>query len=529
VALQEIDQVISATLDLDEVLDRVTREMQHVVAYDSMSVMLIEDDRLEIIAAQGFEDPDQIIGMTFPNKPDFPNYEVMERRRPVTSTRIKEEYPKFTQPLDQENSEKIEAWLGVPLVSHEAVIGMFAIDRYESHPFTDEDIIIAQQFANRAAIAIDNAQLYEKTRRQVKQLLALRKIDGVITSSLSRDQSLPVILRLVQKALGVDAAEVLLYDQEAQKLIFENAIGMKSTPNAEIAIPLGHGYSGKVAATREPYFIPEVDNKNGKEEFPVSLQEEGTVSYYGFPLVTKDELIGVINLFTRTKFDPDEDWLDFADTLIRQAAIAVDNITLFDNLQQAVEDLQQAYDKTIVGWSKALELRDQETLGHSERVVDLSLEVARHFGFEEGDLLHLRRGIFLHDIGKMGIPDNILHKPGPLTEEEWVIMRQHPVFAYNMLKGIDYLEPALKIPHYHHERWDGSGYPEGLTGRDIPLEARIFMVVDIYDALRSDRPYRDAWSQEKTINYIKEQAGRELDPEVVAVFLKIIQDERWGV
>jgi len=245
--------------------------------------------------------------------------------------------------------------------------------------------------------------------------------------------------------------------------------------------------------------------------------------------VTKDELIGVINLFTRTKFDPDEDWLDFADTLIRQAAIAVDNITLFDNLQQAVEDLQQAYDKTIVGWSKALELRDQETLGHSERVVDLSLEVARHFGFEEGDLLHLRRGIFLHDIGKMGIPDNILHKPGPLTEEEWVIMRQHPVFAYNMLKGIDYLEPALKIPHYHHGRWDGSGYPEGLTGRDIPLEARIFMVVDIYDALRSDRPYRDAWSQEKTINYIKEQAGRELDPEVVAVFLKIIQDERWGV
>jgi PAS domain S-box-containing protein len=522
-ALQEIDQVISSTLDMDEVLNRITREMQHLVQYDSMSVMLLESDRLEIIAAHGLKDPDEIIGMTFQNEPAYPNYEVIEEAHPVTSIRISEEFPKFTQPLDLENSEKIKAWLGLPLVSHEEVIGMFAVDRFEANAFTNEDIIIAQQFANRAAIAIDNAQLYEQARRQLDRLKLLRKIDGVITSSLSQDQSLPVILRLVQKGLGVDAAEILLYDQEAQVLIFENTIGMKSTLQEEITIPLGHGYSGQVAETRVPHFIPEVDYDNGNGNFPVSLKREEIVSYYGFPLVTKGALIGVINLFTRTKFDPDDDWLDFAETLIRQAAIAVDNITLFNDLQQAIEDLRQAYDKTIQGWAKALELRDQETEGHSERVVDISLRLARRFGFAEDYLPHIRRGILLHDIGKMGIPDVILHKPGPLTEEEWEVMRQHPVFAYNMLMDIDYLEPALTIPHYHHERWDGSGYPEGLKGEEIPLEARIFMVVDIWDALTSDRPYRDAWSKEKTIAYLEEQAGKQLDPEVVKVFLEVLQ------
>jgi PAS domain S-box-containing protein len=528
VALQEIDQVISATLDLDEVLDRVTKTMQQVVDYDSMSVMLIKDNSLEIIAARGFDNNDEIVGMRFPNKPDFPNYEVIESVHPVTSTRIVEAYPKFTQPLDHKKSEIIKAWLGVPLVSHEAVIGMFAVDRFEANPFTDEDIIIAQQFANRAATAIDNARLYEQTRRQLRQLLLLRKIDGVITSSLSRDQSLPVILRHIQKGLGVDAAEILFYDKEAQELILEKSIGMKSAPQKEITIPLGHGYSGQVAETREPHFIPVVEYEIGQENFPVNFEREEIVSYYGFPLITKGELIGVVNLFTRTKFEPDEEWFDFAETVCRQAVITVDNITLFDNLQLAIDELQQSYDKTIAGWSKALELRDKETQGHSERVLELSIAVARRFGYEEQDLQHLRRGVLLHDIGKMGIPDSILHKPGPLTDEEWVVMRRHPVFAYNMLKDIDYLRPALKIPHYHHERWDGSGYPEGLAGQEIPLEARIFMVVDIYDALTSDRPYRGAWSVKKTIEYLQEQAGKELDPEVVAVFLEIIQEQQVG-
>jgi len=524
-ALQEIDQVISATLDLEEVLDRITEEIHNVVDYDSLSVMLLEEGQLEIIAAQGFDNKDEIIGWTFPNTPDYPNFEVITEAHPVTSTRISEDFPEFTQPNQEELSAKISAWLGVPLVNHERVIGMFAIDRFEANAFTDEDIIITQQFANRAAIAIDNARLYERTRRQLEQLSILRKIDGVITSSLNLDRSLAVILRQVQKGLGVDAVEILLYDNATQELVLENTIGMKSTLHEEITIPIGYGYSGQVAKTRKSLLIPSVDHENGDTDFPVNLIKEKIVSYYGFPLETKGELIGVINLLARRKLEPDDHWIGFAETLCSQVAIAVDNITLFNNLQVANQELRKAYDKTIEGWAKALELRDQETQGHSERVVGLSIAVAKRFGFKEEDLPHLRRGIFLHDIGKMGIPDRILNKPGPLSDEEWVIMRQHPEFAHNMLKDIDFLKPALNIPRYHHERWDGSGYPEGLVGKNIPLAARIFMVVDIWDALTSNRPYRGAWSEEKTIAYLKEQAGKMLDPEVVAVFLEIIQGD----
>ena len=189
-------------------------------------------------------------------------------------------------------------------------------------------------------------------------------------------------------------------------------------------------------------------------------------------------------------------------------------------LRQAHTELAQAYNETIVGWGRALELRDYETEGHSQRVTELSLRLARAMGItDESELIHIQRGALLHDIGKMGVPDNILLKSGPLTDAEWEIMRQHPVYAYDMLKPIAYLHPALDIPYCHHEKWDGSGYPRGLKGEEIPLAARIFSVVDVWDALRSDRPYRAAWSKETVLDYIHQRAGQQFDPQVVQVFL----------
>lgn len=191
-------------------------------------------------------------------------------------------------------------------------------------------------------------------------------------------------------------------------------------------------------------------------------------------------------------------------------------------IRQANIRLAQAYDETLAGWAKALELRDQETEGHSQRVTEMTVQLAEAMGFSEAELVHVRRGALLHDIGKMGIPDNILLKPGPLTEEEWQIMRQHPVYAYEMLSPIEYLKPALIIPCYHHERWDGSGYPRGLKGTEIPLAARIFAVVDVWDALTSDRPYRSAWSPAKAYAHICEQSGTSFDPQVVQMFRQLV-------
>jgi putative nucleotidyltransferase with HDIG domain/PAS domain S-box-containing protein len=187
-----------------------------------------------------------------------------------------------------------------------------------------------------------------------------------------------------------------------------------------------------------------------------------------------------------------------------------------------ITDIVEAYDATIEGWSMALELRDQETEGHTLRVAEMTLELASAMGISEEKLVHIRRGALLHDIGKIGIPDSILLKPGKLTKEEWEIMKQHPVFAYKMLSRITYLEPALDIPYCHHEKWDGTGYPRGLKGEQIPLAARIFAIIDVWDALRSDRPYRNAWQEDEIREYIRAQSGSHFDPNVVDAFFKII-------
>ena len=240
------------------------------------------------------------------------------------------------------------------------------------------------------------------------------------------------------------------------------------------------------------------------------------------PLVAKGRIKGVLEIFHRTLLEPDQEWLDFLGALAAQAAIAIDNASLFDAVQRSNVELALAYDATIEGWSHALDLRDKETEGHTLRVTEMTLRLAQAVGLSEDEQVHIRRGALLHDIGKMGIPDSILLKPGPLTEAEWVIMRQHPVYAYEMLHSVAYLRPAFDIPYCHHEKWDGSGYPRGLSGRAIPLAARIFTVVDVWDALRSDRPYRAAWPEEKVRHYIQEQAGKHFDPKMVEVFLQMV-------
>ena len=198
-----------------------------------------------------------------------------------------------------------------------------------------------------------------------------------------------------------------------------------------------------------------------------------------------------------------------------------ENKKLHTDLEHSHAELLHTYDTTLEGWSRFLDLRDKGTAGHSLRVKDLTIRFARTLGFSEDELLHIGRGALLHDIGKMGIPDNVLLKPGPLDAEEQAIMHRHPVYAYEMLSPIAYLRPALDIPYGHHEKWDGSGYPRGLKGEEIPLAVRIFSIVDIWDALRSDRPYHMAWPKEKVCSYLQSLAGTHLDPTIVNAFLKM--------
>ena len=222
----------------------------------------------------------------------------------------------------------------------------------------------------------------------------------------------------------------------------------------------------------------------------------------------------------REPFTPEK--LRLARSIGDQAAIAIDNARLFNDLQTSNENLSRAYEATIAGWSAALDLRDKETEGHAQRVTEMTYRLAKSMGFNEQELAQVRYGALLHDIGKMGIPDNILLKPGKLTDEEWVVMRMHPEYAYQMLKPITYLGPALGIPYCHHEKWDGTGYPRGLKGEEIPRAAQIFAIIDVYDALTSDRPYRKSWPREKTLEYIRALSGSQFNPHVVEEFMEMI-------
>jgi HD-GYP domain-containing protein (c-di-GMP phosphodiesterase class II) len=243
--------------------------------------------------------------------------------------------------------------------------------------------------------------------------------------------------------------------------------------------------------------------------------------YYALPLIAKNEVKGVLETFSRPGAVLSEEWQDFAATLAGQAAIAIDNSEMLTELTQSNTDLRLAYETTLEGWSRALDLRDNDTQGHTARVAALTVILGREMGMSPEEIMHLRRGALLHDIGKMGIPDAILLKPGPLTPEEWEVMRRHPAYAYDLLSPIHYLRPALDIPHLHHERWDGSGYPFGLKGEETPIAARVFAVVDVWDALTSARPYRSEVPEDRAREIIREGSGKDFDPRVVEAFLRL--------
>jgi len=236
------------------------------------------------------------------------------------------------------------------------------------------------------------------------------------------------------------------------------------------------------------------------------------------PLIFNGEVKGMLNIVGPNLSEID---IPALRAFSSQIAVALENSYLVDRLQSAKKELENAYQATLEGWVQALDLRDHETEGHTLRTAEATVCLAQFMGYPEASIPHVRRGALLHDISKLSVPDRILRKPGPLTKAEWTIMKQHPVIAYQWLSRIDYLEPALDIPYCHHERWNGSGYPRGLEKVDIPTSARIFTVVDVWDAMTSDRPYRQRIPESKVAVFIKSQAGILFDPQVVDRFFEL--------
>jgi len=358
-----------------------------------------------------------------------------------------------------------------------------------------------------------------RIQRQLRRLAALTQIDAAITGNLDLERTAKVILEQSVNQLTVDAAAILLFKSPTQTLEYFDGIGFYTDAIKKSNLRLGQNFAGRAALERRT--IKATEESPGFRNYdPFAV--EGFRCYYGVPLIAKGQIKGVLEVFNHDLIDPSPGWLSFLETIAGQAAIAIENAEMVDNLERSNMELRLAYNNTLEGWAKALELRDFETEGHSQRVTDLTIQIARAVGIPDDELVHVQRGALLHDIGKMGIPDHILLKDGPLDDDEWEIMRKHPLYAHDMLSTITFLRPALDIPLYHHEKWNGTGYPYGLAAEAIPLAARVFAIVDVWDALSSNRPYRPAWPQAKILALIHSESGKHFDPNVVTAFEQII-------
>ena len=340
-----------------------------------------------------------------------------------------------------------------------------------------------------------------------------------LRTAISLSEVLDTILDQVTRLLRSGGASFIMRDEITGDGIKIASRGQLET-SSNRRIPNGQGISGWVISSGKVYITNDLQND------PLMFLKEnigGLNALVSMPLSVEDKIIGSLQVARNHQFT-DED-LQLFIAISDLAASAIHRAYLYQKGEEQARELTEAYEATLMGWSEAMELRDRETRGHSMRVVDKSVNLARRLLISEEDITQLRRGSLLHDIGKMGIPDSILLKPGPLSEDEWRIMKKHPVMAFQMLAGVPYLKQALDVPLYHHERWDGKGYPYGLREKQIPILARIFAVVDVWDALTTDRPYRPGWSQEETLEYIAQQANKQFDPEIVSGFLEMMKNK----
>jgi len=512
--------LVSATMrsanTLDEMLPRLLDQTMELIGTESGSIWLYDaaNDSMNLVRQRSGE------GLITPVNPG----EVIPRLVVRSGEAIVSHEFRSDMRVPEYSRQQVPENIGgvcVPLNSNENVIGALCINVPLPREITQDEVRILNALAEIGGNTIQRMRLHEQTVKQLQRLDALRAIDLVISSTRDLQVTLNLVLDQIIKQLRVDAASILLTRPASGRLEFVAGEGFYSRNIESSDTRIGEGYAGQAVLERRTVRVPDLRNEHERFMRRGLLADEEFVSYFGVPLIGKGEVKGVLEIFHRSELNPDQEWLSFLETLGGQTAIAIENASLFQDLQRSNFELAMAYDATIEGWSHALDLRDKDTEGHTLRVTEMAIKIARAMGVEEDQLIHMRRGGLLHDIGKMAVPDNILLKPEPLTEEEWEIMRQHPQLAYDWLVAIPFLKYALEIPYSHHEKWNGTGYPHGLRGELIPLAARIFTVADVWDALTNDRPYRKAWPPSQAIAYIREKSGTYFDPKVVEVFLEL--------
>lgn len=367
---------------------------------------------------------------------------------------------------------------------------------------------------------------YDKVVMQIsaRELSTLLKVSSSLASTMDISEVLQIAIESVVDLFDLETGAIYTIENNVLFLGATTPPLPPGFPDSMRFAPLAdHPHIEKAVQTRGPVYLHDAGIESLSAAERVVVEARRLVSILYFPLLLKETVVGVFIIGTTDRprlFHSHE--MELAYVLSSEVSLAIANAQLYEKARQAVTDISQAYNATLEGWSRMLDMRDHVTEEHTHRVTELTVALAQRMRFPDSELGHLRRGALLHDIGKMGIPDSILQKPGALSNEERAIMQTHPEKAYQILSRIEYLLPAVDIPYCHHEKWDGTGYPRGLRGEQIPLSARLFAVVDVFDALTSDRPYRNAWKKEKALSYIREQSGKHFFPDVVKVFCEMV-------
>lgn len=492
-----------------ETLDTAAR----LVRAHSGSLMLLDEEANTLFIAESINLPDGVIAATRVKIGDGVAGWVAAQQRPllliggIDPTKYPRAFPK---PQTIGSSVCIPLLVRDPDASELRVLGVLNLGRRVQSPvLTEEDLQLVTAFCANAAIVIYNARLSKMIKQRARHLEYLIEINRNLTQSLHLDEVLQSVITTAVELLHCESGSILLVDKETQELVFRVVHGPASAQLLGTRLPPGAGIAGAVAREGKPLIVNDAqsDPRHYKEIDDQTAHQ--TISLLCVPLITKGHVIGVLEVLNKIDHTPfDKDDCTALTSLATQSAIALENAQLYS-------DLKQAFTDTVRVIANAVEARDPYTAGHTSRVTQIALAIARELNWSRAQIENLEIGALLHDIGKIGVADTILHKPDSLTMNEYSEMQQHPVVGAQMLKGVAALRPVLPYILFHQERYDGKGYPFGLTGNEIPIEGRLLAVADTFDAMTSDRPYRQALSVNEALAEIDRHRGTQFDPAMV--------------
>ena len=413
-------------------------------------------------------------------------------------------------------SQRIRSAIYAPMKWREEVYGVAFAGSQQKQAFNDNDLNLLSALAVQAALAIHNSRLYSDLEDRIGELHAIFEIDKAITSAIDLETVLQQIVQMSIGLLDAKISSIMLIDEESQELIIAAAHGLSESYIRKGTIKIGESIAGKVIQEGRPIAVENIQN-DSRHSYTDHARMEGLCSLLSVPLNLKDRVIGVLNIYTDEphSFNPHE--INLFTSLASQAAIAIENARLF-------ESLEEIYIEVITAMASAIDARDAYTHGHSQRVTEYAVAIADGMGLSPAEVDIIRNASILHDVGKIGIKEDILKKPGRLTEEERREMEYHPFIGTKILQSVKLLEPVMPLVYHHHERFDGTGYPDGLRGEEIPQGARIISVADAFESMTSDRPYRKALPLEEAMAELRYGSGRQFDPRLVEVFMRLAED-----